>query len=98
MTASLMDGKTLAATVRDRFGAGSIVTALTYQRMAAAFAPADAARALNYAHSVTTTPETSLVKVDTLVDIAAPIPPLEPGPRLQFRRNTRQPADLDLKG
>jgi hypothetical protein len=70
----------LAATVRDKFGASSILTALTYQRMASAFASADAARALNYAHAVATAPETALVKVDTLVGIATAVPPPRPAP------------------
>lgn len=64
----------LATTVREQFGPSSIVTALTYQRMASAFASADPGRALSYAHSVGTAPETALIKVDTLVDIATAIP------------------------
>lgn len=68
----------LAATVRSRFGAGSILTALTYQRMAGAFAAADPGRALRYTHEVATAPETALVKVDTLVGIATAVPPPRP--------------------
>lgn len=75
----------LAATVCGQWGAGSILTALTYQRMATAYAAADPARALGYAHAVATTPETSLVKVDTLVDIATA------GPAPQARRSPRLP-------
>jgi len=75
----------LAATVCGRWGAGSILTALTYQRMADAFAVSDPARALRYAHVVDTTPETALVKVDTLVDIATAVP------APQLRRTPRVP-------
>lgn len=69
------EAESLAATVRMRFGASSAITALTYQRMAAAFAAADPGRALSYAHSVATAPATALIKVDTLVDIATAVPP-----------------------
>jgi hypothetical protein len=75
----------LAATVCGRWGAGSILTALTYQRMADAFAATDPSRALGYAHAVATTPETALVKVDTLVDIATAVP------APQLRRTPRVP-------
>jgi hypothetical protein len=68
------EADSLAAKVRERFGPTSIVTALTCQRMASAFAATDAARALGYAHAVTTAPETALIKVDTLVDIATAVP------------------------
>lgn len=78
----------LAATVCARWGAGSILTALTYQRMAAAFAASDPPRALGYAHAVAPTPETALVRVDTLVDIATAVPAPRPrrSPRLPRQR------------
>lgn len=56
------------------FGPDSVITALTYQRMAGAFAPVDAVRALGYVHAVDTGPATALIKVDTLVGIATAVP------------------------
>lgn len=68
------EAERLAAAACDRWGPGSILAALTYQRMASAFAAADAGRALRYAHSVATTRETALTKIDTLVDIGTAVP------------------------
>lgn len=81
----------LAATVCGRWGAGSILTALTYQRMAAAFAASDPPRALGCAHAVAPTPETALVRVDTLVDIATAVP--APGPRRSPRPPRQRQAE-----
>lgn len=88
------EAERLAATVCGRWGAGSILTALTYQRMAAAFAASDPPRALGYAHAVATTPETALVRVDTLVDIATAGP--APRPRRSPRLPRQRQAELSI--
>jgi len=88
------EAERLAATVCGRWGAGSILTALTYQRMAAAFAASDPPRALRYAHAVATTPETALVRVDTLVDIATAGP--APRPRRSPRLPRQRQAELSI--
>lgn len=74
------DADQFAASVCDRFGPDSILTALTYQRMAGAFSAADPGRALGYAHQVTTAQETALIKIDTLVNIATAVPPPRAAP------------------
>ena len=80
----------LAAEVCGRWGAGSLLAALTYQRMAGAFAATDPRRALGYAHAIATAPETALVKVDTLVEIATAVPSPRP------RRSPRVPRQRQV--
>jgi hypothetical protein len=83
----------LAAAACDRWGPGSILAALTYQRLASAFAAVDPGRALRYAHAVTTTPETALTKIDTLVDIGTAVPPpgLRRSPEVPRQRRALAP-------